>query len=285
MDAPQGYVDYIYNDQVIPLNIECQTLIARDHLAKNITTNLAREIPRFVQGNGFRDVKREPVAIVGAGPTLRETIESVRGFKNVLVCGSAHDYVVRKGIVPTYAVVADGGAVDKENLSLAHKETTYFLASQCDPSLFEHLSDFNIEMWHYRGQATPDLEEEAKLLNGELSICWGTTVTLTAIYIAMMLGFQDLHFFGFDSCYGDYGVADHCCKIAGAHEYEKMEFTVGPEKKKFISNMGFAAQAEQFFKIVEADGRYFHSTIHGDGLIAEMARQGEPGLEKYISLA
>jgi len=284
-DQATGFIDTEVGGRVVPLTIETHTLIAPDQLAKNIAINLARSVPRFHLRPGFMSCNKEPIAIVAGGPSLKETIEQVRDFKNILVCGSTHDYVVRQGIVPTFAVVSDGGEEDKGNLSLPQMETTYLLASQCAPNLFEHLAGHKIEMWHYRGQATPDPVEEAKLLNGEPAITWGSTVTLSAIHIALLMGHQDLHFFGFDSCYGDYGLAHHCSDIAGGIEYQKVPITVGPKKKSFISDFGLLTQAEQFFRLLEMWGVYFNTTIHGGGLIAEMVRQGDPGLSEYVSLA
>lgn len=268
---------------VVPLKIECSTIIPAEHLARNIAVNIEREIPRFVQRDGFYAVRKGPLAIVAAGPSVNTQIERIKDFDNVLVCGSAHDHLVRAGVIPTYALVSDGGKEDRGNLSLPQKETTYLIASQCDPGLFEHLADNHVEMWHYAGQATPSAEEEAILLNGERSISWGSTVTINSITIALMLGFQQLHFFGFDSCYGDYGLAHHCCDIAGSLEYQKVPAIIGD--KQFVSDLGLMAQANQFFHLVEVNGQWFHSTIHGDGLIAEMVRQGDPDLSKFVSLA
>ena len=284
MEQPQGYVDALRDDgRLVPLKIETKTLIEPEHLAKNITANLGRNLPRFVNRLGFGQIRNEPLAIVCAGPTLVDTVDRVRDFEHVLVCGSAHDFLVRQGIIPNYAVVCDGGKEDKGNLSLPQKETAYLIASQCDPSLFDHLSDFHVELWHYRGQATKTPEEEAVLLNGEPSISWGSSVGIVAISLARMLGFQHLHFFGLDSSYGDHGLSHHCCKIAGSMEYQKTPVKIGG--RTFITDLALIEQASQFCRYVETEYQFLHSTIHGDGLLAAMIRHGEPGLEKLISLA
>lgn len=284
MEQPQGYVDVIREDgRVVPLTIETHTIIDREILAKNITTNLGRNLPRFVNRAGLGQVKSGPIAIVGAGPSLKETVNRVRDFENVLVCGSGHDFLVRQGIIPNYAAVCDGGKDDKGNLSIPNKETAYLIASQCDPSLFDHLADYHVEMWHYRGQATKTLGEEAELLKGELSIAWGSSIGMIAIPLARLIGFQHLHFFGFDSCYGRFGMDHHCCKIAGSMEYEKKPVTVGDQT--FITDLALIEQASQFFRYIENQYEYFHATIHGDGLIAAMIRHGEPGLKNFLSLA
>lgn len=284
MDQPQGYLDTVNSDgRVVPVTIETHTIIEGSKLADNIRINLARDVPRFYGREGFCQVRSEPLAIVSGGPSLRGQLEKLRGFDKILVCGSTHDYLVRAGIIPTYAVVADGGVDDKLNLSLASEETTFLLASQCDPSLFDHLEDHHVEMWHYRGQSCKDQQEENDLLNGETSVAWGSTVTLTSICLAMMMGYQHLHFFGFDNCYADYGLTHHCGAIKGGVDYEKVPVEIGA--RTFITNMALLAQVNQYFRLVEIDGQFFHSTIHGDHLTSEMVKQGDPGLEKFVSLA
>lgn len=283
MDEPKGCIDTVTDDgRAIPLKIESRTIIEQKQLAKNISVNIERGIPRFSQRPLFLQRRNEPLAIVGAGPSLKKTVYRLHEFENVLVCGSAHDYVVRAGIVPTYALVSDGGKEDKGNLLLHQSETIYLIASQCDPGLFDHLVDNKVEMWHYKGQAVSDPEDEAKLLRGEPSIAWGSTVTINSIRIAMMLGFQHLHFFGFDSSYGNYGLDHHCCEIAGSMEYQKVPAKVGD--REFITDLGLAVQAEQFFQLLEVEGQFLQCTIHGDGMIACMAKNGDPGLSEYISL-
>jgi hypothetical protein len=280
-----GYID-APNDMggLTPLRVETHTIIPPTHLAENIRVNIERPVPRFASrpGLGIARVPAEPLAIVAAGPTLNDTIDRVRGFKNILVCGSAHDHLVRAGIVPTYALVCDGGKEDKGNLSLPQAETTYIIASQCDPGLFEHLKDHKVEMWHYRGQASPDLDAERVLLKGEPSLSWGSSVTVVSIQLCMLLGFQDFHFFGFDSCYGRHGIDHHCTQVHGALDYQKMPATVAG--RTFISDLALMEQCNQFFRIVEAQGEFFHCTFYGDGLIAWMAKNGEPGLETYITV-
>lgn len=284
MEEPRGYIDTEVDGLVVPLKVEARQIIDPEHLSKNIAFNIKRDVLRFVNRPNLTLLKHEPMAIVAAGPTLNDTIEQLREFKNILVCGSAHDHLVRLGVIPTYALVSDGGVDDKLNLSLRNKETTYLIASQCDPSLFDHLEGYNVEMWHYKGQ-TGSPEDEKALLRGEQAIAWGSTVTINAVHVALLLGHQDLHFFGFDSCYGDHGLKQHCCEIVGGLEYQKIPVKVAGTERMFISDYGLMEQANQFFKLMEFWRQFFHTTIYGDGLIAAMVRNGEPGLSDFVTLA
>jgi hypothetical protein len=109
-------------------------------------------------------------------------------------------------------------------------------------------------------------------------------VTLVAVDIALGLGFQHFHFFGFDSSYGDDG-EHHCAPIHGSLDYEKNIAKVGD--KEFVVDKGLMVQAEQFFKLVIGNGKYFHSTIYGDGLIAAMTKaciDSDPAWAEYMSV-
>lgn len=284
MDEPQGCIDTVVNGLVVTLKVECHSIIESGRLAQNVATNIARDTPRFTSASGLANVKREPLAVVSCGHSLNEQLDALREFSNILVCGSAHDHLVRAGIIPTYAVVSDAGVDDKLNLSLPNHETLYLIASQCDPSLFDHLAGHRVEMWHYKGQAAANDEEEAVLLRGEPAIAWGSSVSINAVHIGVLLGHQDLHFFGFDNCYSRKGSTHHACEINGGVEYQKVPIEVGANKRLFISNLALMAQVEQFFKVIEAWREWVHITLHGDGLPHEMCVQGDPGLEKFISV-
>src|ERR1035437_7492986 len=107
MEEPRGYIDQEFNGMVVPLVVESHQIIPPEHLAKNIAINLERDVPRFVNRPGLSLLQHEPLAIVAAGPSLNKTVDQLRAFKNVLVCGSAHDHLVRLGVIPTYALVSD----------------------------------------------------------------------------------------------------------------------------------------------------------------------------------
>lgn len=285
-DNSKGYIDVTLDGTVRPLNVDGHTIIERSRLAANIVVNLERSVPRFLQSSGLAMRKFSPIAIISGGPSLAEQLDRVREFDVILTCGSVHDYVRRQGIIPTYAVVSDAGVEDKNNLSLAHPDTTFLLASQCDPSLYEHLAGHRVEMWHYAGQvATP--EEEAVLLRGERSLTWGGMVTLSSICLALQMGFQHQHFFGFDGNYGEYGLKSHVAPVAGGYEYDKVPFHVpaDPEGKLFITNMNLAEQLNQFFRLVESLREWVHFYLYGDGLTTRMVKYGEPELRQFITLA
>ena len=288
-DTSQGFIDVCDAEgRIVPLVVQGHTIVPRERLAANVLLNMERGTPRFLANSGRGIRQDEPIAIISGGPSLAQNLDRVRGFRHIIACGSVHDYLRRQGIVPTYAAVSDAGKDDRHNLALAHPDTTFLLASQCDPGLYEHLKGHKVEMWHYAGQAADiQSEEEARMFRGERTMTWGGMVTLSAISLALQMGFQHHHHFGFDGSYGDHGLKSHVEPVAGGKDYDKVLFTVpadDPNGRRFISDMNFAEQANQYFRLVEYLAPWVHSHLYGDGMTVEMVKCGDPGLATFITL-
>ncbi len=260
--------------------ITCIPVMPREECNANITASLNADRHRFMQLPEVGRRKSSACAIVAGGPSLLGQLEKVRTFPVVIACGTVHDFLVTRGIRPRYAVVFDPyvQAHDKHeptqgsNLSYyAHlvDTCTYLISSHSEAKLFEYFAEVPHAIWHALGDA-----DEA-YIRGEPALSGGCTAALRAITIAVVLGYWDLHFFGLDSAYSE----------DQSHAYEMTDplpeqVTVKLENspREFKTNLAWIAQAQQFFKMVEMHGRQFRPSIHGDGMIYEMARlsQGRP---------
>ncbi len=238
-----------------------------EELDLNIEANLAADWPRFhLRADYGPGTKTKPIAICAGGPSLKEFLGKIYDdFEDIMVCGSAHDFLIRSGIDPTYSVQLDGAPVAKDFFRLRVPGTQYLIASQCNPFMFEGLPREHVSMWHCAG---PSAE-----FGDEVAIGGGCTTTLRALNLAIMLGYHDLHFFGFDSCFEDVQ-AQH------AYDYEEWgsnltEFLVNVDGgKPFKSNALFLAQAQQFQEMCKNFGHMFEPHVYGNGLIAEMIKVG-----------
>lgn len=238
---------------------------AEDVLERNVKANMAKNWPRFHERADYGRPNKRPLAICAGGPSLTRFLGKIYGdFTDVMVCGSAHDFVVANGIDPTYSVQLDGHPVCAEFFKMHVPGIQYLMASQCDPVMFDGLDRSQVSMWHCAGP-TANFNEPA--------IGGGCTTTLRAINLAIMLGYHDLHMFGFDSCFEDV-TAQH------AYEYEEWgsnltQFFVNVDGgKPFKSNALFLAQAQQFQEMCRNFGHMFEPHVYGDGLIAEMIKVG-----------
>jgi hypothetical protein len=105
----------------------------------------------------------------------------------------------------------------------------------------------------------------------------GVTVSMRAISLMRMLGFQRLEIFGLDSCWldGDH----HAYEQAENHNEKTMSVWCRPKGRddlaqRFICSVWQAKQAEDFLQLVKERGELFQLNVHGPGLIATIIRTG-----------
>lgn len=238
-----------------------------------IRENMRRDLPRFHKRSDYGKHKGRPIAIVGGGPSLKTTLDELCGFTDIMVCGSAHDYVVSQGIRPKYAVVcsarSDPGELPSDFILNPLPCCEYLIASCCHPAVFDALCDQNVTMWHSYAAF------EHELYNNEPLVQGGSSVMLRALPIAILLGYYDMHFFGFDSCFET--PEENHAYDAGAHslEHELTRVRIGhPETgREFLTHLAWLIQARDFQEMCKGMGHLFNPIIHGDGMIAEIMRQ------------
>lgn len=241
---------------------------AQDVLTRNVRLNMVRDWPRFYLREDYGKAKNKPIAICAGGPSLMEYLDKIDDFEDVMVCGSAHDYLISENVIPTYSVQLDGGVEAKKFFNYRHSSIQYLMASQCDQVMFTGLPRHQVSMWHAVGCV------DKEHFNGDPAIGGGCTTTLRAMCVAIMLGYHDLHMFGFDSCFED---------VNNQHAYDYEEwgsnlssFLVNVDGgRAFTSNGLFLAQAQQFQEMCKNFGHMFEPHVYGDGLIAHMINVGK----------
>lgn len=239
-----------------PIEIAVIPEVPASELERNIRLNAANSVP-FLLGRPHLK-KSEPLAIVGGGPSLKQTVGELRKFKNIMVCGTAHDYVVNQGIHPTYAVICDQ-APWTHYLRRPWGKCTYLLATQCHPDIFEHLDGFPCLKWDMDGWADEAVFEGRKRVNG------GTTAAMRAPALGLILGFDDFHFFGVDSSF-----EDDRDRHAYAYEDESLTSPATMARingRMFRTTLTWIQQARDFQILVSTFGHMFSVTVHGESLM------------------
>jgi len=246
---------------------------------ENIRANLRRGLPRLHDLPEFKKVKGPDadLAIVGGGPSLRTTLDELRAFEGrMIVCGSAHDFVRAHGFRPRYAATCDPDPVMANYLRLPCPETTYLVSSHSHASAFEALEGMPVVLWHCAPIEESFLNEVDP---GWQAVGGGCTVGLRAISIAMMMGYSNLHFFGFDSSLGEdesehhaYGFSDKSEELGEIYTVKLGVSKDGPpEGAKEFKCAGYQmAQATHFKILLEHYGAMFTPTFHGGGLLPTM---------------
>jgi len=245
----------------------------------NIRENLKRGLLRLHCLPEFKKVKGpdSAIAIVGGGPSLKRHLDELRAFEGrMIACGSVHDFLIENGFKPRYAAACDPDPIMANYLRKPCSETTYLLSSHCHASAFDALDGMPIVLWHCAPIDEKFLEEVDP---GWQAVGGGCTVGLRAISIAMMMGYSNIHLFGFDSSLEDddhhsYGFSDKSEELGHVYTVKIGVGLDGPdaESKEFRCAGYQMAQASHFKILLEHYSAFFTPTFHGDGLLPSMWR-------------
>jgi len=245
--------------------------------AENIRVNGRRGLPKFEELPGFMEPKDWPVALAGGGPSIKRHLHELRQFPTIVSCGSSHDYLMEQGISPTFAVACDPDPITQAYFQNPTQKAIYLLSSHCNPGLYDHLKDYRIVRWHsYTDeQAAIDAWAEIDGPNWH-AIGGGCTVGLRALSMMLMLGFKEIHFFGFDSCVEELNgeTQHHAYQYATDKEVMQTLHKVktgvnGPGEKTYICEGYQLAQAYHFKQFVTFHGHRFKATFHGGGMLSD----------------
>lgn len=224
-----------------------------------IRENANREKQRFEPTSEV--LSSDPIAVVAYGPSLADTWTELRNFKHIITCSGAHRFLLAHDIVPTHHVESDPRIHKADMLGEPDKRVEYLVASICHPRYFYKLRDCNVKLWHL-------LFQDRRIYNlvdkGEWLLTGGNTVGPRAIKIARLLGFTNLHMFGFD----------------GSGKHAASHLNPPPERKyRECHYHGKTFQTtEHLFTHVELlfqDLNYIPDAtfeFHGEGLIQEIAK-------------
>ena len=237
----------------------------RDIQIKHALTRVKR---RVVPYEGRRT---DPVAIVGFGPSLRDTWEKVRDFKYVISCSGSHKFLLERGIVPTWHIEVDPRPHKVQLMGPPHKDVEYWISSTCHKDVFDHLEGHKIVLWHV---FDPSVEKGRFIPAGEWGLVGGCDVGLRALTCAGTLGFRDLHIFGLDGSDGEDGrrhAADHPNDRKG---YCLTEYPEGSGKMWRTTPALLEAARYVTHELDQIPA--VTAKFYGDGLIPAMVRDWKP---------
>jgi hypothetical protein len=227
---------------------------------------------------GFQQVQPYPtnnveVMLVGGGPSLKSQIPQIRKLREQgvkLVCmNNAYQYCLDHDIKPSAYVMVDARPFNVRFVENTIPDCKYFIASQCDPSVFDALGRVRDQtyIWHTSAEEIQDALKE--VYPKCYPVPGGSTVLLRAMPLFRMLGFKRFHIFGCDSCLED-----------GAHHaYEQQEnddqlvIPVRVGGKEFKCNPWMVSQAREFIELVGCMGDVMELEIYG-GLLRQILESG-----------
>lgn len=207
----------------------------------------------------------EEVAIVCYGPSLKKTWPALKNFKHIMTCSGAHQFLLDKGIVPTWHVDLDPREHKVKMLGTPHKDVQYLMASCVHPSMWDVLEGHDVKLWHIFNN------EDNRTLptvypRGDWILTGGNNVGLRCLVVARVLGFRKQHVFGMDCSFPKEG-GHH----AGEHlNANKKLYEMPYEGKMYYCEPVMITYANQFFHEMKQLPDV-HVSLHGEGLLQHMA--------------
>lgn len=250
------------------IKIHATLNMPEQRIVDNIRTNVQRNLPQ-VWPHQPQDTT---IALIAGGPSLETTLDEIRevqedGAKVVALANTAK-YLLKNRIRPNAHVLLDAREGNRSFIE-PELDCTYFIASQCDPDLFEQVKDKKVYIWH-AVNSTDEMEAIKDFQEMWVPIQGGNTIALRALRMLQILGYHRFELFGFDSC--NDGKRHHAYDQPAHDDVETK--TIALNGRPFTVTAWQIQQAMEFMKMVKAFGDKWEVRAHGDGLIQHMIREG-----------
>lgn len=254
----------------IGLTLECVLNTDESKIRENITENLKLSCPRIWP----HKVQETPVVICAGGPSLLDGIEEIRqkqidGAK-VIACANTAHVLKKHGIRYSAHVLLDAKPRNAEFI-IPDTETTFFIASQCNPEVFRKAEGTGNKIYMYHAvnndeefQCIKDVEEMWVPVQG------GSTITMRTIRLFTLLGYKNFDIYGWDSCLRD--GRHHAYEQPDADKQRVFKFEV--DGRMFKVSPWMLGQAFEFVNFIKMFCMNINLSVNGDGLIAHIIKQG-----------
>lgn len=203
--------------------------------------------------------------IVGGGPSLVDHVEEIKlrsdDCQEIFALNNSWRILKDNEIDTDYHVMLDSRP---ENEEFILPSAIKYYASICHPDIQEKAD----VLWHPFIDGIQDhLGDDP---SGEYLVGGGTSVGTRAMCLAYLMGFRNIHLYGFDSCYRE---NEHHAYSQKLNDNERiMDVWLGG--KLFRCSPWMISQAEEFRDLMpQLVDLGCTITVQGEGLIPEMARQ------------
>lgn len=246
--------------------LESHCIVNEEGRAANLKSNLARGLPVFTQ---VLPEHERPLLIVGSGPSVSEAIEYIKNWPgDVWAVNGAYDFLLSHGLICEGFFGIDPLPQLADYLRNANEYTTFYIASMCDPAVFDTLDGHKVMLWHAMTENREHFPEGHQMIYG------GTTAVTRAPFLALSMGYRSINMIGVDSSY-DKERGQYCYQW-GTYETDIAEMTIpvsingeGP----FFTEIGLCKQVAQLGTMLTAFNRGKELLkIHPAGLMGAFMR-------------
>ena len=202
--------------------------------------------------------------------SIFEIYELVNKGAKVVTLNGTHQWAIGHNLRPSAQIMLDARSTNCRFVENPVKLCRYLIASQCHPSVFDALENFDIWIWH--ANSTPEEKEilDKYYLGRWLAILGGSTVMLRGLSLLRLLGFKNFHVFGFDSCCAPNTNAHHAYDQPENDKADLISFDQAGQT--WVCQTWMASQALDFINQYKSLGTDWNLKVYGNGLIAHIIK-------------
>ena len=218
--------------------------------------------------------KEKPAIIIGGGPSIDGQIDMILKLKRqggiTYVIERMYSWCLSHDIIPDYVIVLDASDDVIESFDNIHPDVTHLIATQCNKDIFDKLSDCRKYIFATPQKGINFSDFWDKYGYGKVTIInAGGSVTIACMSIALTLGCDKLHIFGFDCYISD---KQYATGITGVGE-QKHVYEIKVEERIFKVTNSYLSFVQQFailMEIARKKGMIKEVVIYGDSLVNAM---------------
>lgn len=229
----------------------------------------------------LNELRTDPIAVVGFGPSLQDTWEAIKDFRYVMTCSGAHRFLIDRGIIPTWHTAVD--PLPRNTVELIgppHPDVEYLISSTTHPDVLDHLAHNQVKLWHV---FTNEEEGNRILPPGEWAVTGGADVGIRSLVLARLLGFTTIHAFGLDGSGKAQGESHAAAHPSTPSKMFPCEFPPGSGKMWLTTPAMLSCAKSVPHEVDQLKDATI--TFHGEGLIQAMMQAHVPKKPKTADLA
>jgi hypothetical protein len=218
--------------------------------------------------------REEELLIIGGGPSINDYVDEIKeriaGGARCMVLNGVHGWAAENGITRHFFATLDMQPTTTRFIENPNKQVVYLISSACHPQVFDLLEGYKVYMFHCAGMTSrQSVLDRYYFGRVKPAIVEGAgTVGSRAPLLAWMLGFRDLHLYGYDSCIID---TKHHAYTQDLNDYNSIEM-VNVGGREFFCQGWMVDQVWGFLNVIKHRGHLFRLQVHGDGLLAYLMK-------------
>lgn len=258
-----------YRNPHASLPFSLRFLVVRNTTDEKIKENVKANSARDLEWVGERPAHKGTAIIVGGGPSVSDCLDQIKDLGGTVFAGNAaSQFLFENDVAVDYQVIGD--AKPETSTLVDEWAMIRLIASQVDPSTLDRaIACGETMLWHLNSDNVEECFPPHRVKRGGYSLINGSsTVGDFMVRLAYVMGYRNLHIFGFDSCHRD----------GKSHAYsqpmnDSMPCTaVEWGGRTFYASLAMKAQAEKFQVTARQLEKDCRLTVYGDGLLQAMYR-------------